>query len=359
MNSKLLVIKSIKTSEKFNKDIELCLLNVNYEIYDYKKECKDRRILFAIELNSLGYDLDLLEWLNSIAHEKDFFLNSIAGIIIESKSELYTKTMSQDIILHCNFMGLSFVGHSVIEITKNYANFKTWQKTVNKSLREIAIKNSSGLVSRILEFTQPTKKNKVLALHSSSYKTSNTLGLWRLVKEKLTSLGCADVKEFHIANGSVVDCKGCTFQACLDYGKKHSCFYHDIMTESIIPAIKESDIIVWICPNYNDSVSSNMLAVINRLTVLYRQMSFHDKMFYSIIVSGSSGSDALAKQLIGALNINKGFLLPPYFSLMETANNPLEALEIEGINIKTDNLAIKINKNCILEDKKIECSDNW
>ena len=145
---------------------------------------------------------------------------------------------------------------------------------------------------------------------------------------------------------SVVDCKGCSFQACLNYGKEKKCFYGGIMVEEILPKIEKSDIIVWVCPNYNDSISSNMLSVINRLTVLYRQISFSDKSFFSIIVSGSSGSDALAKQLIGALNINKGFYLPPYFALMETANDPLKVLELELIDFRTKEFAYRIiNEN--------------
>ena len=344
MNSKLLVIKSSKISDDFNNYIETCLVDIPYEIYDYKIECKNRKILFVAELNKIGYDLELLAWLTFVSGERDFFENSIAGIIIKSSSDLYTKTMAQDIILHTNSMGLSFIGHSVIEMTKGYANFKTWQKTMDKSLIEIAEINCTLLAKRIYDYKEKNKASKkVLALHSSSYKTSNTLGLWHLVSKKLK---CKDINEIHIENGTVVDCKGCSFQTCIHYGKQHSCFYGGIMVEEVLPAIEESDVIVWICPNYNDSVSSNMLAVINRLTVLYRQISFHDKTFFAVIVSGSSGSDALAKQLIGALNINKGFHLPPYFALMETANDPLYVLKLAGIEEKSEKMAENLNQRC-------------
>jgi multimeric flavodoxin WrbA len=114
------------------------------------------------------------------------------------------------------------------------------------------------------------------------------------------------------------------------------------MVEEVLPAIEAADVIVWVCPNYNDSVSANMLAVINRLTVLYRQISFHDKMCFAVVVSGNSGSDSVTKQLIGALNINKGFQLPPYFSIMATANDPLKVLEIDGINEKAESMAKNI-----------------
>lgn len=347
MNFKLLVIKSKKKSEEMQKHIDYALSNVDYEIYEEGIDCTNRKIIFIIELNELGYDLELLKWLSKKAKQKNFFENSVGGIIIKSSSELYTKTFAQDVILHSNFLGLSFIGHSVIEITRNYENFITWKKTIDKSLSEIASINCKNLVDKICNFKKKNFKKKILALHSSSYKTSNTLGLWSLVKKELIKNGEMDIDEIHIENGAVFDCKGCSFQTCLNYGKQKSCFYGGIMVKEILPKIEEADIIVWVCPNYNDSISANMLSVINRLTVLYRQISFSNKSFFSIIVSGNSGSDALAKQLIGALNINKGFYLPPYFALMETANDPLKVLELEDVDFKTKEFAYKIiNENC-------------
>ena len=48
-------------------------------------------------------------------------------------------------------------------------------------------------------------------------------------------------------------------------------------------------------------------------------------------VSGYSGSDIVAEQLIAALNMNKTFYLPPRFALLETANNAGQALTLPGI----------------------------
>ncbi|MPN20298.1 hypothetical protein SDC9_167676 [bioreactor metagenome] len=119
------------------------------------------------------------------------------------------------------------------------------------------------------------------------------------------------------------------------------------MAEEVLPAIEKYDAIVWLCPNYNDAIAANLTAVINRLTVLYRQMSFHEKSIFAIVVSGNSGSDSIAKQLIGALNINKGFRLPPYFSLMAIANDPKSIFQVEGIEDKGREFA----KNMTIEIK--------
>jgi multimeric flavodoxin WrbA len=324
----------------YGAEIETMIASFDFEYYVDGMSLNNRKILIIATLDDLGYDMPLIAWLTGL--KGDAFKGSFSGLIITSQSEYYTKSMAQDIILHANRKGLGFVGHSVLEVVKGFKNFQTWEKTLNKPLHEIAIAHGKQLIERVNSFEVKEKK-KVLALHSSSRKTSNTLGLWYLVKRHIKQL---ELNEIHIENGTVVDCKGCSFQTCIHFGQHHSCFYGGIMVEEVLPAIETADTIVWICPNYNDSVSANMLAVINRLTVLYRQISFHEKACYAVIVSGNSGSDSVAKQLIGALNINKGFQLPPYFSIMATANDPLKVLEIEGIEKKSLSMAKRINTFC-------------
>jgi hypothetical protein len=90
------------------------------------------------------------------------------------------------------------------------------------------------------------------------------------------------------------------------------------------------------------------MAVINRMTVLYKRVKFGDKTLFSVVVSGNSGSDCVAKQLMGALNINKGFRLPPYFALTATANDPGSIMSVLGIDKKakefTENIKREIKK---------------
>ena len=49
------------------------------------------------------------------------------------------------------------------------------------------------------------------------------------------------------------------------------------------------------------------------------------------MVSGYSGGDLLARQLISALNMNKSFFLPPHFCLLETANERGSLIRLPGI----------------------------
>ena len=50
-----------------------------------------------------------------------------------------------------------------------------------------------------------------------------------------------------------------------------------VMVEQVYPAIIECDCLVMICPNYNDAVSANITAFINRLTAVFRTHDFSKK----------------------------------------------------------------------------------
>ena len=108
------------------------------------------------------------------------------------------------------------------------------------------------------------------------------------------------------------------------------------MRDEVYPAVRQCNAIVLLCPNYNDALSANLTAFINRLTALFRQTRFYNKAIFALVVSGYSGSDIVARQLISALNMNKSFYLPGRFALMETANNPGEAVSLPGIDQKLD-----------------------
>ena len=111
------------------------------------------------------------------------------------------------------------------------------------------------------------------------------------------------------------------------------------MVEKVYPAILKSDILVLICPNYNDSVSANIMAFINRLTAVFRTNDFSRKKVFAIVVSGYSGGDIVAQQIISAMNMNKNFILPAGFVMMETANNPGSVMKIDDIEEKAKRFA--------------------
>ena len=185
------------------------------------------------------------------------------------------------------------------------------------------------LAERLTAWEGPPAVKNVLALHASARATSNTLALWELVKAGLGP--DIAVQEVCLQNGTLADCIGCSYTACLHFGQGGGCFYGGPMVDEVFPAVKDCDALVMLCANYNDALAANLTAFVNRLTALFRQSRFYEKRLYGLIVSGYSGGDLLARQLISGLNMNKSFYLPPRFCLLETANEKGSLVKLPGI----------------------------
>ena len=203
------------------------------------------------------------------------------------------------------------------------------------------VEHIQDLVERVLAFSRPRlERPKLLALHASSRATSNTLALWGLVRTRLEER--CDITEICLRNGTLEDCAGCPYTTCLHFGEQGGCFYGGVMVQEVYPAIREADAVVLLCPNYNDALSANLTAAINRLTALYRSAPFTDTAVFAIVVSGYSGGDLVASQVVGAMNMNKGFWLPSQFCMLETANDAGTALTLPGIGERLDHFAESI-----------------
>jgi len=336
-----------KISDSFAEIVKIATenyqLTIIKTIQDFPVDLRNKKIIFAIELDECGFNIPLFEMLLKLKERgDDSLLGSRAVIIIQSSSELFTKSTTQKIVFLTNQMGCRFPGHPAVEATHNLNNFLTWQKTYNLPLVEIYKEQAKELVKKLKEENlKLINRPKILVLHSSLFKTSNTLMLWKMVKENLSG---EDIRELHVENGTVVDCRGCSYKTCIHYSEEKSCFYGGIMVKEILPAIEEADCVIWLCPNYNDAISAKLMAVINRMTVLYKRVKFGNKTIFSVVVSGNSGSDCVVKQLIGALDINKGFRLPPYFALTATANDPGSIMNVLGIDKKAEEFAENIKR---------------
>ncbi len=328
--------------------LEYSTKGVEYEVLtslDEVNNLQNRKILFVIELGDSGINIELCKMLEEVRlSDKTFMENSIGSILINSNTELYTRDVARNVILYCNLAGCTFPGRPISEAAGSLKNFITQRKlSPNLDLEAICLNDSRAVVEKLVNFqAKKIAAPKILVLHASNYKTSNTLSLWEKVKENLD--GCI-INEIHIENGSVKDCKACSYKACKHYSQSNNCFYGGIMVEEVYPAIIDCDILIMLCPNYNDSISANLSATINRLTALFRKVKFYDKYIYSIIVSGFSGSDIVAKQLISAININKTFILPSNFAFMETANDIGAIEQVESINEKAKKFAMNIRNN--------------
>ncbi|ATW23699.1 flavodoxin family protein [Candidatus Formimonas warabiya] len=281
----------------------------------------EKKIVFAVQLDQIGENPGISGILSALyARGNHSLAGASAILLIASPNELYTKSYAQNLIFLTNRLGCSFLGHPLVEVTQGYRNLRTWQKALDLPLEQIALELCKRQGIRFINDKPALIEHpRILALHASSRKTSNTVMLWDEIKKYLDGY---TTEELNVEKGMVLDCRGCAYTECLHYSQQNSCFYGGVVVKEIFPAIERANAIIWICPNYNDAISANLMAVINRMTALYRKKNFYHKVLFAIIVSGNSGSDAVAKQLIGALNINKGFRLPPNFSVMATANDP-------------------------------------
>ena len=324
-------------------------------------EGRFRPVLFVIALGRDGVNLEYMRLL---------------------RLDLYTKAVSRELVFTANRAGCAFVGRPLVEGTRTLSNFSVVAQILSTDEETAYRRSAAELVKEILAFSrrggaagshflgsggsvhtgapeaaraggsyaateeerpQTQKRRKLLVLHASIRKTSNTLAIWNRTEEYLKDAPL-EIRTISLQNGTLYDCAGCPYHTCLHYGEQGSCFYGGIMAEEVYPAVREADALVMLCANYNDALAANLTAFINRLTALFRQVRFYDKALFAVVVSGYSGSDIVAEQLIAALNMNKTFYLPPRFALLETANNAGQALTLPGIEERIRGFAENIRR---------------
>jgi len=318
----------------------------------------EHKYLFYVPLDPLGEHMSLHQFL--LRERENFehtgtclFTSSVVGIVVTSPTPFYTKTFLKKFLFMVNEMGAEIMGHPAVEVLPFYENFKTRSEVEGVSREEACYSQIMGLIKRLLAYTDLKKDHfNILALHAGHEEMSTTLHLWHLIKTEIAKKlpdQMVSLEEIHVEEGKITDCYGCPFETCLYYGVDKRCFYGGIVVEALFPALERADLVVWVCPNYNDAISAKLMAVINRMTALYRQMSFHDKYIGAVIVSANSGMDTVAGQLIGALCVNKGFRIGPNFSVGALANHPSALQKIDSLasNVSSyvDALYANVNKN--------------
>ena len=311
------------------------------EILSPDQPLEHRRLLFAASLNEGGVNHGLLDLLAFLRTHSGALKGSVGGVLIDGPGDLYTKSMGRDLVLAASQAGCTFVGRPLVEGTGDLRNFTVQARNAGCSLGEAYHLAAADLTERVLSFSLPRRVHpQLLILHASSRQTSNTLALWSRVRARLE--GTCGITEICLRNGTMEDCAGCPYTTCLHYGEQGDCFYGGVMVQEVYPAVRDADAVVLLCPNYNDALSANLTAAINRLTALYRTTSFQEKAVFAIVVSGYSGGDIVASQVVSALNMNKGFWLPANFCLLETANDRGEALALPGIEARLEQFAENI-----------------
>ena len=299
------------------------------------------RVLFALGLSAHGLDADVISLIAQLREHPYAMEGSVGAMIVDGAGECYTKQTADMLAFAANLAGCRFPGKPLVEATASLDNWRV-QAVRRGGTTIVAYRQAAReLVKRLGSFApQSHTRPKVLLLHASDRATSNTLQIGTAITERL-SADC-DIREISLQNGAIFDCRGCSYKTCAHFARQNSCFYGGVITNDVYPAINECDALLLLCPNYNDSVSANILAFINRLTSVLVYNGLYEKYLYAVIVSGYSGSDLVAQQVLGALCLNKTFMLPPRFCLMQTANYPGEAMQAEGIGQRIDAFAAEM-----------------
>ena len=302
---------------------------------------RNKKIIFAIPLGKNGVNRGYYEVLAWLRTGKQVLEGSVAGFLIDADSELFTKAAARELAVAANEAGCAFPGRPLVEGTESLDNYIVQAANMNTDKMGAYIKSARILAEQLLEFCWEKREHPhLLVLHASNHKTSNTMQIWSEVRAKIEDQ--IEIREVNLRNGTLEDCAGCPFKMCLHFGERGQCFYGGVIQDEVYPGVKWADGILMLCPNYNDALSANMTAFINRLTALFRTQRFYDKAMFAIIVSGYSGSDLIAGQLVTALNMNKTFYMPGNFCMMETGNAPGSAMQSEGIHERINSFANRI-----------------
>ena len=321
-------------TERLSNILDRSIADYHYDVITTKEEFEHadltgKKLIFAVSLGESGINLEYYGILKRIRLDQRCLQGCVAGIIIDGNSELYTKSVARDLTFSANLAGCTFVGKPLVEGTRTLKNYDVIAKNICADQLEAYAVSAELLVKSVVQFEMPKKESpNILMLHSSNEKKSNTMTLWEMVKKHLE--GCT-IEEISLQNGEIYDCIGCPYTTCFHFGERNACFYGGLITEKVYPAVRACDALVMVCPNYNDAVGANIAAFINRLTSIFRTNKFSEKQLFALIVSGYSGGDIVAQQLISSLCMNKTLILPPRFALIETANNPGDILGIDGI----------------------------
>lgn len=357
MTAELLVIKPQHNTanSRLEEVLAHALNGVSYELAQTLEELEGLQtaaippyVLWAVNLGDTGINIELYRILDWVRSNPDCLKNTVGGILIDGSSELYTKSVGRSVVFTANRAGEAFPGRCLVEgpaELHNYVIQARNKSTDRLGAYKLAAEKLLRDMRRYHSIHERKESPKLLVLHASDHKTSNTLELWERVKSRLD--GC-DFREINLREGEVMDCRGCSFEICRYFSEVGQCFYGGTITELVYPGVLECDAIIMLCPNYNDSISANLTAFVNRMTALFVSNRFYEKSLFGIVVSGYSGSEIIAEQLISGMNMNKTFSLPPDFALIETANEPGDTEAIAGLEERLDDFARRI-KNTLMK----------
>lgn len=289
-----------------------------------------RRVLFAISLLHGGVNLGWYAMLSAIRQDKRFFEGCCGAVLVDGDGELYTKSAAREIVFAANQAGCAFMGAPLIEATGSLENFHIRAMLRHTDYLTAYTSCAGELVERLLADTPPVRQHpNLMVLHASNRKTSKHHRIVGADGAPASGPGGRPSSEPGGTAPWPTATAASSAPACTSVRRDGASTAASSWTRYIPPSATPTAC-CGCAPNYNDALAANLTACINRLTALFRTTPFYNKDLYAIIVSGYSGGDIVAQQLISALCMNKAFRLPPRFCMLETANDAGAAVKLPG-----------------------------
>lgn len=172
-----------------------------------------RRVLFAVAIGADGVNLEYYRMLAWLRNHPGCLEGCLGAAIVDGQSELYTKTLSRELVLAANLCGCAFIGAPLVEATLTLHNFDIKAANLGTDPLHAYQAAARDLADRLLSFEfQRHGAPRLAVLHASSHKSSNTFALWHLIRESLPGW---ETDEIGLRNGAVADCGGCPYKMSL------------------------------------------------------------------------------------------------------------------------------------------------
>lgn len=307
-------------------------------------ELRDTRILIAAALDEYGCCPALDAMLCIVRRHDGAYEGSWAGILIDAQTELYSKAAARSLAYTLNASGCGLIGNPLVEGTGSLRNLEITAERQGRTLMEAYLMKAADLTDRLVRYAPPVYEHpRILCLHSSNVPTSNTLWLWEQIRSQFSDQ--VEIREVSLREGGIPDCAGCSYDACMYYSENAGCYYGGQIVTDLYPALQWCNAVVVLAPNYNDALGANLTASLNRMTSLYRRQPFYDRYVWGVVVSGYSGGDLVASQILDGFNMNKAFILPPRFAMTETAYRRGSMQPVPGIRNKAAAFAAHVERS--------------
>ena len=305
------------------------------------------RILFAVPLGTSGINLELYRLIRFLREHPDFLNGFVGGLLVDSENDLYSKSAAKDLVFAANCAGCAFVGRPLVEGTRTLSNYTIVSNNLGTDLMGGIPRERGGAGQRSTgNGLRQEKMSESIGI--ARVKPQDLQHLRDLEPGERTAPGDGDPGDraskryaFPTVPDALTRCvcifgeKGSCFlrwsdgRGCLSGGPRGGC-HRDALSKLQRCAVGKSD-----CVHQPPDFAVPDDAV------------FMTKRCFAVVVSGYSGSDIVAEQLIAALNMNKTFYLPGHFAMMETANNAGAAMQLPGIEERMNAFAERIRETLL------------